>query len=79
MSKTSNPQTGLAEALMEEVRESGEKYGRFLDRLKRLRPGTARYFDLLAELWAESEVLKTKAEHAKEEIDALMESLEDAE
>lgn len=79
MSKTANPQPGLAEALMEEVRESGEKYGRFLDRLKKLRPGTARYFDLLAELWAESEVLKTKAEHAKEEIDALMESLEDEE
>jgi hypothetical protein len=77
MPKTVNPQPELAEALMEEVCESGEKYGRFLDRLKKQRPGSAKYFNLLAELWAESEVLKTKAEHAKEEIDALMEQLED--
>lgn len=69
----------LTEALMEEVRESGDKYGRFLDRLKKVQPGSAKYFDLLAELWAESEVLKTKAEHAKQEIDTLMTHLEDSE
>jgi hypothetical protein len=69
-------QIGLAERLADEVLESADKYRRFLQQLKRISPGTEKYFDLLAELSVESQVLKTKASHAEEELDRLMDGLE---
>jgi hypothetical protein len=74
-SKTASPSIELAEELMEKVLESADKFRGYFEELKRSDPASERFFDLLSELWAEAEVLRTKAAHSKQETDALMDYL----
>ncbi len=63
--------------LLKEVSEQSRNYQRALDKLLREKPGTDAYDGNLGKVWAEAEVLATKAEHAKMVIDEYTESLGD--
>lgn len=67
-SKTA-PTLHTLETMLEEVVESSENFKRFFRELKNTDATSKRYPGLLAELWAESEVLSVKADHAKQVID----------
>ena len=57
------------ETLLKEVSEQSRNYERALKKLLREKPGTEAYDGNLGRVWAEAEVLATKAEHAKMAID----------
>lgn len=63
--------------LLKEVSEQSRNYQRALDKLLREKPGTDSYDGNLGKVWAEAEVLATKAEHATMVIDEYTESLGD--
>jgi len=63
--------------LLKEVSEQSRNYQKALDKLLREKPGTDSYDGNLGKVWAEAEVLATKAEHATMVIDEYTESLED--
>lgn len=74
------PSVEGANSLMEEVRDYGREFGRYLSRFKRLKnPESEQYFDQLIELWTSAEVVRMKAVHTKQEIDRLLTHLENAE
>jgi hypothetical protein len=55
--------------LLKEVSQQSRNYEKALGRLLRNKPGTDAYDGSLGKVWAEAEVLATKAEHAKMVID----------
>lgn len=55
--------------MLEKVIESSENFKRLFRTLKRTDPTSENYPHIPSELWAESEVLRTKADHAKQAID----------
>ena len=57
------------ETLLKEVSEQSRNYDRALKKLLREKPGTDSYDGTLGRLWAEAEVLATKAQHATLVID----------
>lgn len=57
------------EVLLKEVSEQSRIYEKALARLLRKVPGSEAYEGSLGKVWAEAEVLATKAEHAKMVID----------
>ena len=59
--------------LLKEVSQQSRNYERVLERLLRNKPGTDAYDGSLGKVWAEAEVLATKAEHAKMVIDEFTE------
>ena len=65
------------EALLKEVSEQSRNYEKALGKLLRKKPGTSSYEGNLGKVWAEAEVLASKAEHAKIAIDEYTESLPD--
>lgn len=64
-----------AEALVDEVAEYYIPFEKLRRALKTRKRGTQAYQDILTELETASEVLRTKAEHAREGIDDVIESL----
>ncbi|HEX5483420.1 MAG TPA: hypothetical protein VFZ08_12415 [Terriglobia bacterium] len=73
--RRAEPDAETAEGLMEEIIESAKAFEKFYQRLQKTRRNSEAYFDLLSELWAEAEVLRTKAAHSKEATDRLMDAL----
>ena len=65
------------DVLLKEVAEQSRRYQRALEKLLREKPGTSAYDASLGKVWAEVEVLATKAQHAKMVIDEYTESRED--
>lgn len=55
--------------LLKEVSQQSRNYEKALEKLLRNKPGTDAYEGSLGKVWAEAEVLATKAEHAKMVID----------
>lgn len=66
-----------AEALVDEVAEYYLPFEKLRQTLKTRKRGTQAYQDTLTELETASAVLRTKAEHAREGIDEVIESLPD--
>lgn len=66
-----------AEVLIEEVAEYYLPFEKLRQKLKTKKRGTQAYQDILTELETASAVLGTKAEHACEGIDEVIESLPD--
>jgi hypothetical protein len=66
-----------AEALIEEVAEYYLPFEKLREKLKTKRRGTQAYQDILTDLETASAVLGTKAEHACQGIDEVIESLPD--
>jgi hypothetical protein len=66
-----------AEALVDEVAEYYEPFEKLRRRLKTQKKGTKVYQDTLTEIETASAVLRTKAEHACQGIDDVIESLPD--
>jgi len=66
-----------AEALIDEVAEYYVPFEKLRQRLKTMKRGTQAYQDTLTDLETASTVLGTKAEHACEGIDEVIESLPD--
>jgi hypothetical protein len=66
-----------AEALVDEVAEYYEPFEKLRRRLKTQKKGTQVYQDTLTEIETASAVLRTKAEHACQGIDDVIESLPD--
>lgn len=62
--------------LLKEVTEQARNYDRALKKLLSAKPGSAAYDRGLGRVWAEAEVLATKAEHAKLVIDEYTEGLD---
>ena len=76
--KTARPVGDLqrtAEALVDEVAEYYEPFEKLRRRLKTQKKGSHAYQDTLTELETASAVLRTKAEHACQGIDEVIESL----
>ena len=65
------------EVLLKEVSEQSRNYQKALAKLLREKPGSDAYDGNLGKVWAEAEVLATKAEHAKMVIDEYTESCGD--
>lgn len=65
------------ETLLKEVSEQSRNYDKALRKLLRHKPGTESYDGKLGEVWAEAEVLATKAEHASIVIDQYEEAASD--
>jgi hypothetical protein len=65
------------EVLLNEVAEQSRSYQQALEKLLREKPGTSAYDANLGKVWAEAEVLATKAQHAKMVIDEYTESRAD--
>jgi hypothetical protein len=63
-----------AETLMRELIESSKKFEKLFNELTRTDPASELYFELLGDLWAESELIKTKAEDCKQAADELMDA-----
>ncbi|MGH9343565.1 MAG: hypothetical protein ACRD19_07385 [Terriglobia bacterium] len=66
-----------AETLMRELIESSKRFEKLFSRLKGTGPASETCFELLGELWAESELIKTKAEDCKQVTDELMNAFPD--
>ncbi len=66
-----------AEALIDEVAEYYRAFDKLRQTLKTKKRGTQSYRDTLTDLETASAVLGTKAEHASEGIDEVIESLPD--
>ena len=64
-----------AEALVDEVAEYYEPFEKLRRRLKAQKKGSQAYQDTLTEIETVSSVLRTKAEHACQGIDDVIESL----
>jgi hypothetical protein len=62
------------EVLLKEVSEQSRNYEKALAKLLREKPGSDGYEGVLGKVWAEAEVLATKAEHAKLVIDEYTQS-----
>jgi hypothetical protein len=62
--------------LLKEVSEQSRNYEKALAKLLRENPGSEAYEGNLGKVWAEAEVLATKAEHAKLVIDEYTQSAE---
>ncbi len=65
------------EVLLKEVSEQSRNYEKTLAKLLREKPGTNSYDGILGRVWAEAEVLATKAGHATKVIDQYTEDLPD--
>ena len=66
-----------AEALVDEVAEYYQPFEKLRRKLKTRKRGTQAYQDTLTEIETASAVLRTKAEHACQGIDEVIESLPD--
>jgi hypothetical protein len=62
------------EVLLKEVSEQSRNYEKALAKLLGEKPGSEAYEGNLGKVWAEAEVLATKAEHAKLVIDEYTQS-----
>jgi hypothetical protein len=58
------------------VKES-RKFEQLFDELTHSDRTSEKAFDLLSDLWVEAEVIRSKAEHTKEELDTVMDALPD--
>jgi len=65
------------ETLLKEVADQSRSYQQALEKLLREKPGTATYDGNLGKVWAETDVLATKAQHAKMAIDEYTDGLAD--
>lgn len=65
------------EVLLKELAEQSRSYQQALEKLLREKAGTSAYDGNLGKVWAEAEVLATKAQHAKMVIDEYTESRPD--
>ena len=65
------------EVLLKELAEQSRSYQQALEKLLREKAGTSTYDGNLGKVWAEAEVLATKAQHAKMAIDEYTESRAD--
>jgi hypothetical protein len=65
------------ETLLKEVSEQSRNYEKALKKLLREKPGSESYDGNLGRVWAEAEVLATKAEHATLVIDQYTDSVRD--
>jgi hypothetical protein len=72
-----SPCLQTAEILMRELIESSRKFEKLFDELIRSDRTSKTAFDLLSDLWVEAEVIRSKAEHSKEELDAVLDALPD--
>lgn len=79
MPTKTGPTLRTLETLLEEVVESSEQFKLLFRALKRTDVTNKKYAGILSELWAESEVLKVKADHAKQVIDEFEDLLPDDE
>lgn len=68
--------SSTVELLLKEVAEQARNYDQALEKLLSEKPGSAAYDRDLGRVWAEAEVLATKAEHAKIVIDEYTEGLD---
>jgi hypothetical protein len=66
-----------AEILMRELIEASRNFEKLFHELMQSNPTSERAFDLLSDLWVEAEVIRSKAEHSKEELDAVMNAFPD--
>jgi hypothetical protein len=77
MATKTSPSMRTAETLMRELIEASQKFQKLFDDLMQTDQTSERAFDLLSELWVEAEVVRSKAEHSKEELDAVMDAFPD--
>jgi hypothetical protein len=73
--KTSAVTLKSVETMLDEVTEYYVRYGKLLDRLRRVRRGSEAYMRLLSDLWVELVTLEQKTKHAALAIDEFQESL----
>jgi hypothetical protein len=73
------PSLATVESKLDEVEECARNIVELRGRLKRLKPGTDAYHDLLPDLLVQLEVLSPKLKHAVEFLDEYEESLADEE
>lgn len=71
------PRLSTVESKLEEVEECARNLLELRGRLKRLKPGTEAYHDLLPDLLVQLEVLTPKLKHAVQFLDEYEESLSD--
>jgi hypothetical protein len=78
-SKTAPPPPSLhtAELLMRELIEASRKFEKLFEKLARTDPATEKGFELFGDLWAQAELIRSKAEHSKEELDHIMDAFPD--
>ena len=71
------PKLSTVEAKLDEVEECAGNIIELRRKLKRLKPGSEAYHDLLPDLWVQLEVLSPKIKHALQFLDEYEESLSD--
>jgi hypothetical protein len=69
------PSLSTIERMLDDVEEYTQAVHALRRKLKRRKPGSASYHDLLPDLSVQLDVLKLKAEHALEALDEYEESL----
>ncbi|HEV2378758.1 MAG TPA: hypothetical protein VG206_03065 [Terriglobia bacterium] len=69
------PSLSTIERMLDDVEEYARAVESLRRRLKRHKPGSASYHDLLPDLSVQLDVLKLKTEHAAEALDEYEESL----
>lgn len=77
MPTRTTPSLRTAEVLKRELMEASRKFEMLFDELTHTDPLSEKAFDLLSELWVHAEVIRSKAEHSKEELDAVMDAFPD--
>lgn len=79
MPTRTTPRLSTVESKLDEVEECARNIIGLRRRLKRLKPGSDAYHDLLPDLWVQLEVLSPKLKHALQFLDEYEESLPDEE
>jgi len=75
MPTKSIPSLATIDRMLDEVEEYSHAVEGLRRKLKRHKPGSAAYHDLLPDLWVQLDVLRLKAKHAAEALDEYEESL----
>jgi len=73
------PKLSTVESKLDEVEECARNIIELRRKLRRLKPGSDPYHDLLPDLWVQLEVLSPKVKHALQFLDEYEESLSDEE
>jgi len=73
------PKLSTVESKLDEVEEYARNIIELRRKLRRLKPGSEAYHDLLPELWVQLEVLSPKVKNALHFLDEYEESLPDEE
>lgn len=73
------PSLNTVETLVNEAEEWSGHVLKIRRKMRRLRPGSEAYLDLLSDLWVELNWLELKAKHAAQAIDRFEETLPDDE